>query len=253
MRHWHRCDRWRNRQMACPQGGKAGSSTGGPHRGPSDPRGPGWLDRAVDWYVDNVNISRHIGWKHGPPPKPFMWLYEFINEPTKGKALDFDSARWMNQIMEELVKELVPATPMDFQMPTATPALRNTAFDVLKGPRYDQVEETLAYMFGQDNAAQQGEQVGAWLDPHMDLNRWSDPDRDRPKPYRNTRPRGGVSRGSRRGFARGNYLKPRWGGGGGYFFRAAKQWGALFGGHKPSVTTNAPKYLKSFKQADPDL
>lgn len=53
------------------------------HAGEAEPEplGPGAtpLDRIIDWYVRDVNISRRIGWTHGPPPEPVQRIYEWVN------------------------------------------------------------------------------------------------------------------------------------------------------------------------------
>ncbi len=38
------------------------------------------MERLLDWYVEEINISRRIGWKHGPPPPPVMHALNFFNE-----------------------------------------------------------------------------------------------------------------------------------------------------------------------------
>ncbi len=43
-----------------------------------EPRTP--LGRAVDWYKRDVNISRRVGWEHGPPPKPIMQIVDQVDK-----------------------------------------------------------------------------------------------------------------------------------------------------------------------------
>lgn len=84
LRRWHRCRRWTVKDMPCPFRHLGDTE-------PAEPLGPGAspLDRIIEWYVRDINISRRIGWTHGGPPPWLDKIYTFLSEASRVPATGF--------------------------------------------------------------------------------------------------------------------------------------------------------------------
>lgn len=75
--------------------------------GTGEPRKP--LDRVIDWYRKDINLSRRVGWEHGPPPQWIQRIYEYVNDLTlfqKGGQTDaMDMGQRFKAIMEGFSRE----------------------------------------------------------------------------------------------------------------------------------------------------
>ena len=113
------------------------------------------LDRVKDWYVRDINISRRIGWKHGPPPEFVQRIYEFVNEqlfkfetPEKVDAMDMGLR--FQVFLEKLVE-----SPALAQKITFPPLLNQSLFEGPlepvghgKVPQWAPLEQGLTTMLG---------------------------------------------------------------------------------------------------------
>ena len=158
---WHRCRRWTENRMSCPF-----RHLGEPEEKP-EVKKP--LDRVRDWYVKDINISRRIGWKHGPPPEFVQRIYEFVNDslalferPEKLDAMDM-GARFQ-LFIEKVIETGGPALKQEVSFP---PLMQKSLFlgedepepkPHRKAPKGAPIEEALTTMLGE-------ERFGAWL-PH---------------------------------------------------------------------------------------
>ena len=187
--------------MACPF-----THVGEPEDKPA-PKKP--LDRVRDWYVKDVNISRRIGWEHGPPPAFVQRIYEFVNDslslferPEKLDAMDMGPR--FKLFLEKLVETGGPSLKQEVNFP---PLMQQSLFQGedepvpkphRKAPKGAPLEEAFTTMLSE-------ERFGAWL-PHSRKNPREAGSRDPGKPEGKYRPT--STAGARQTPARGGAGRP---------------------------------------------